>query len=112
LPADCVPVGYVLNVSDLDSGGSPAVTLDLGILNEAGTAISTADEDGGDEWVDGSTLGQGGGILLHTASKAAYDVVGAVEAVDVDRVVAVVIPVGAATGADGTIELELFYKAA
>jgi hypothetical protein len=110
LPADCVPVGYVVNASDLDTG-TPTVAFDFGILDEAGTAISTAAEDGGDEWIDGSTLAQGGGIVLHTASKDAYDIIGAVEPVDVDRTVGIVFGVGAATGAAGTIELELFYKA-
>jgi hypothetical protein len=110
LPADTVPVGYVLNVDDLDSGAA-AVTLDLGILNEAGDGISTAAADGGDEWLDGNTVGQAGGLVLHTATKAAYDVLGAVEASDEDRIVAVVVGVAPGTAQGGDVELELFYKA-
>lgn len=112
LPADCVPVGYVLSSTDLDTG-TPAVTLDFGILNAAGDAISTDAVDGGDEWLDGSTLGQAGGIALHTASKAAYDVLGAVQATDEDRKVAVVIAVAPnAAATTGTVGVELLYKAA
>lgn len=113
LPADCVPVGYVLSSTDLDTNVAAAVTLDFGILNAAGNAISTDAADGGDEWIDGSTLGQAGGIALHTASKAAYDVLGAVQASDEDRKVAVVIAVAPATAAStGTVGVELLYKAA
>lgn len=111
LPADCVPVGYVLMADDLDSG-TAAITLDLGILNDAGDAISTAADDGGDEWLDGSTLAQAGGLALHTASKTAYEVLGAVQPVDHDRIVAVVISVDANVAQAGTISLELSYKAA
>jgi hypothetical protein len=112
LPADCVPVGYVVAATDLDTNGTPTLALDFGLLNDAGTAISVAAEDGGDEWIDGSTVAQAGGIVLSTASKAAYDVIGAVEAVDTDRIVALVVATGAATAAAGSIEVELFYKAA
>lgn len=112
LPADCIPVGYVLTATDMDSNGTPALTLDLGILNDAETAISTDAADGGDEWIDGSTVGQAGGIALHTASKALYDVVKSVQASDEDRHVAVVVSVDAATAAAGTIGLELTYRAA
>jgi hypothetical protein len=112
LPADCIPVGHVLGATDLDSNGTPTIALDLGILNAAETAISTDAADGGDEWIDGSTIAQAGGIALHTASKALYDVVKAVDASDEDRHVAVVIAAGPATAAAGTVELELFYRAA
>ncbi|MCB5206103.1 LPD38 domain-containing protein [Methylovorus mays] len=81
LPADCVPVGYVLRSADLDSNGSPAIALDLGVVNAAGNAISTSTVDGGAKWVAGSTLAQAGGILLHTASASAYDALGAVQPV-------------------------------
>lgn len=112
LPADCVPVGYVIGATDLDTNGAPTAAFDFGILNDAGTAISVEAEDGGDEWIDGSTLAQAGGIALSTASKAAYDVVGAVTSVETDRIVGIVFGASAATGAAGSVELELFYKAA
>lgn len=113
LPADCVPVGYVVGASDLDTNAAPAVTFDLGVLDAAGTAISADAADGGAKWLAASTLAQGGGIALHTASKTAYDVVGAVQADSgAERIIAIVFAAGAATGANGTVELELFYKSA
>lgn len=104
LPADCIPVGYTLNASDLDSNGAPAILLNLGILNAAETAIETS-------LLAGSTIGQAGGIALHHASKTTYDALDAVTAVDYDRVVGVVIATGAATAAAGSVQLELRYHA-
>jgi hypothetical protein len=109
LPAGCIPVGYALRSTDLDTG-SPTITFDLGILNAAGNAISTDAKDGGDEWIDGSTLPQAGGIVLHTASAGAFDVLHDVQASDVDRIVAVVMATGAATAAAGVVGLELTYR--
>lgn len=110
LPAGCVPVGYTLVSTDLDA--ATGVTIDLGLLTDAGTAVSTDAADGGAKWVAASALGQAGGILLHTASKAAYDIVGEVAGEDVNRTVGLVFAAGATTGADGTVTLELQYKAA
>lgn len=104
LPADCVPVGYTLEASDLDTNGAPAILLNLGILNQAETAIETA-------LLTGSNIGQAGGIALHHASKATYDALDGVAAVGYDRVVGVVIATGAATPAAGTVQLELRYHA-
>lgn len=103
LPADCVPVGYVINADDLD-GGVAALTFDFGLLNEGETAIATA-------LVSDSTLAQAGGLLLHTASKAAYDLVSGVAADDVDRMVGIIFDVAAGTAQAGDIEVELLYKA-
>jgi hypothetical protein len=112
LPADCVPVGYNITSTDLDSNGAPTIALDLGILNDAETAISTDAADGGDEWLDGSTLAQAGGLALHTASKSTFDVVKAVQVAEEDRHVAIVIATGPATAQAGTVGLELLYRAA
>lgn len=112
LPAGCVPVGYVLEADDLDTDGTPAITLDFGILNDAGDGISTDDADGGDEWIDGSTLAQAGGIALHTASKALYDVLKNVQVADVDRIVAVKIATAADAAQAGSIGLDLTYRSA
>lgn len=110
LPANCVPVDYVLIADDLDSGGSPTSTIDLGILTTALDAVSTAAADGGDEWVDGSNLTQAGGILLATASKAANEVLGAVQPAGVDRVVGVKLMTASATPAAGSITLQMTYR--
>jgi len=112
LPADCVPVGYVLRAGDLDSNGSPAITLDLGVVNSTNDGISTSAVNGGAKWVSGSTLAQAGGLLLHTASAAAYDVLSAVQPVSVDREIGVAIAVAPGTAQAGNLTLELQYKAA
>jgi hypothetical protein len=112
LPADCVPVGYAISNADLDSNGAPTLTADFGILNEAGTAISIATADGGDEWLDGSTAVQSASLTLHTANKTAYDALRNVESSDEDRIVALVFATAAATAAGGTIGVELSYRSA
>jgi hypothetical protein len=109
LPAGCVPISYVLAADDLDSGAT--VTMDLGIVNSGETAISAATADGGSKWVTASTLAQAGGLLLSTASKAAYDIVKAVTPVDANRIVGVVFPAGS-TGQAGKLRLELSYAPA
>lgn len=52
LPAGCVPVDVFVDATDIDSS-TAAVIFDVGILDAAGTALSTAAADGGGKW--GST---------------------------------------------------------
>lgn len=111
LPANCVPVSYVLQSTDLDTG-TPTITFDLGVLNDAGAAISTAAADGGDEWLDGSTLPQAGGIALSTASATTFGVLKDVTPVNEDRIIAVLIASAVATPAAGTVSFEFNYRAA
>lgn len=111
LPAGCVPTGYRISNDDLDSNGTPTVTADLGILDSAGTAISTATADGGAKWLSASTALQAAALTLHTASRTAFDVVNAVTATASERTVAIVLPAGAATGAAGNIMMEMTYRA-
>jgi hypothetical protein len=120
LPANCVPTEYLLDITDLDTG-TPAILLDFGLLTTSvnasgqrvnGTTISIAAADGGDEWIDNSTLAQAGGIALDTASAALHRVLMAVTPVDYDRVVAVVVAVAATGALAGTIACELGYRAA
>jgi hypothetical protein len=111
LPAGCVPVGYVIGATDMDTG-SPALTADFGLLNSGETAISTATADGGAAWITNLAMSGTAAITLHTASKAAYDILKSVTAATTDRIVALVISAAAATAASGTIEVEFSYKAA
>ena len=112
LPAGCVPISYVLDLDDLDSNGTPTITADLGIINAAETAVSTAAADGGAKWLTANTAAQNGGIVLSNASKAAYDILKAVTPVDYNRIVGIVFPAGAATGQAGKARLEFTYAAA
>lgn len=122
LPANCVPTSYLLDCTDLDTGATPLITLKFGLLGTTlnsttgnrvdNATISVAAEDGGDEWIDGSTLGQAGGIALDTASAALHRVLMAVTPVNYDRKLAVVVSAAAATAAAGTIACEMGYRAA
>lgn len=109
LPAGCVPVGYKIRSADLDSG-SPAITFDVGLVNAGETAISAAAEDGNSKWVTNSTLAQAGGLLLDTASAAAWAILGAVQAVSKNRIFGAVITAGAGTPAAGDFEVEFSYR--
>lgn len=111
LPAGCVPVDYKIAATDLDTGAA-TVAFDFGLLNTAGTAVSAVAADGGAKWVAGSTLAQAGGLLLATASKAAWDILGAVTPVEAGRKLGLVFTAGAATAAAGTVTLDVSYKSA
>ena len=109
LPAGCVPVGYAINNDDLDTGGT-AMAADFGILS--GSAISTAAADGGDEWIDGTTALTGAALTLHTASRAAFDVLKSVQKSAANRTVAIVFMGAPTTAAAGGIGVEFSYRAA
>jgi hypothetical protein len=80
-----------LTVTDLDTNGSPAITLDLGYDLDAGT-----DDD--DYWLANSTIGQAGGTAASTANTF--------RPTD-DYMVQVKVEAAAATAAAGTATLEL-----
>lgn len=111
LPAGCVPVGYTVGVTDMDTG-TAILAANFGLLNAGETAISTAAADGGAAWISALAMSGTAAITLHTASKAAYDILKSVTASSVDRIVAFVISTAATTAASGTIEVEFSYKAA
>lgn len=111
LPAGCVPVGYAVTATDMDTG-TPAMTAHFGLLNAAETAISTAAADGGAAWITSLATSGTAALTLHTASKAAYDILKSVTASSVDRIVAFVVAVIPATAASGTVTVEFSYKAA
>lgn len=112
LPAGCRPLSYIINSDDLDSDVSPTVEADFGILNSTGDGISTATVDGGNEWIDGGTFLQAAALLPDTDSVAAYEVLKAVQAVDYDRIVAIVITASPTADEAGTIGVELSYAQA
>jgi len=111
LPAGCVPVGYTVGATDMDTG-TPAFTAHFGLLNAAETAVSTAAADGGAAWINSLALSGTAAITSHDASKAAYDILKSVTASSVDRIVGFVVAVIPATAAAGTLTVELSYKAA
>jgi hypothetical protein len=111
LPAGCLPVGYTIGATDMDTGGT-VLTANFGILNAAETAISTATADGGAAWIANHPLHSTAAIVSHTASKAAYDLLKGVTVSTADRIVGFVVSAAATTAAAGTLTLEFSYKAA
>lgn len=101
LPEDCVPVDCILDSDDLDAGATPTITISVGFLNAAKTALD------GTAWIAASTIGQTGGMarpttntMVKTAPSSARKPVG------------LLFPAVAATFATGKIGLTLVYRSA
>ncbi len=88
LPADHVPVDLLLSSTDLDTDGSPALVYDVGIEDTVGAT------DDADAFIDGSTVGQAGGIARMAAIAAMT-----LAPVAYDRYVSVLAQAAPATGA-------------
>jgi len=56
IPANEVPVEVIFSCPDLDSNGSPAIVFDVGVYDSVGST------DDIDAFIDGSTVGQAGGV--------------------------------------------------
>jgi hypothetical protein len=63
LPPDHVIVDFILDAPDLDTNGAPTVTISVGTLNAAKTALV-------DTFLAASTIGQAGGIARPTLNTA------------------------------------------
>lgn len=107
LPADHVPVDFILDADDMDTNGAPTLTLDVGILNDGEDDIDTGASSGGAKWMLGSTVGQAGGIVRPTTKT-----ISRVTPTSTNRKVAVRVAVASATFAAGKIGLTLLYRAA
>lgn len=96
LPAQHVPVDFILDSDDLDTNGSPAIVMKVGIDSDDDALISS------------TTVGQAGGL-------ARMDVVTGLRLApsDSDRTVFVTVSTGPATGATGVkLGGTLLYRAA
>lgn len=94
VPVGAIVSNVVLATDDLDSGGSPAIVLDVG--------------DGGntDRYIDGATVGQAGGIT--DSSNLAIDGIG--YTYTAEDTIDILVQVAPATGAtSGTIKLIVTY---
>lgn len=108
LPADHVPVDFMLDADDLDTNGAPAIILAVGIINATDNGLSTDAADGGAVWLAGSTIGQAGGLARPTTN-----VITRVTPTSGSRRVGVHVSTGPATGATtGKVGLTLTYRAA
>jgi hypothetical protein len=92
VPQNATVTEVVLSSTDLDTGGSPAIVLDVG---------DTGDTD---RLIDGATIGQAGGLTrtnVHTGHFVTYSA---------ETTISVLVQVAPATGAtSGTIRLTVFY---
>lgn len=92
VPSGAQIVGMTLGATDLDTGGSPAIVLDVG------------DGDDTDRFIDGATVGQAGG------STSALAVAGFGYTYTAEDTIDVLVQVAPATGATtGTITLRVDY---
>lgn len=96
LPAGSRVVGGYLEVPDLDSDGSPALTIDIGYRD------STAAADDVDGLLDGATTGQAGGL------NTTFLTAGVDRLFTVDTDITFTAAAGAATAVAGTVVLNLF----
>ncbi len=105
IPAGYVPVDFILDSSDLDTGGTPAITLDVGLLSKDYN-FNDSTSTMGAEFIAGSTVAQNGGI-------ARMSVAGATKIAPTtnDRAVGIKCAVAPATGATtGTIRLTAMVR--
>lgn len=106
LPEDHVPVDYVIDNDDLDSGAT--ITADVGLLTAAGTAVSAAAADGGAKWLTASTGLRAAGLTGPTGVAHTRVAPSATSR----RKVGMVIAAGPSTATTGEIGVTLFYRAA
>lgn len=110
LPAGHIPVGFEIDAPQLDSNGTPTFAYSVGILNAAGTDLSTAAADGGAAWATGQVIGRtaGGSASGLVASRP----VKLVTQTQTDRLVAIKTTGAAATAVAGTFAITLHYRPA
>lgn len=100
LPADHVPVDFMLQSDDLDTNGTPTITLTVAVLNADKTDVVASTD-----FITASTVAQAGGVAR------AANVLGLqLAASNADRVVGVKVANVAATKAAGTIKGVLLYR--
>ena len=91
LPAGYVPIDAILATEDLDSGGAPAITLDLGLISGTAGAADDA-RTCGNEAFAASTVGQAGGVARPTKANFAL-----IAPTDADRGIGLKVAAAAAT---------------
>lgn len=110
LPDGCVVEGWTLDNDDVDTGANLA--LDLGILDAAGTAVSSAAANGG-KWLSASTAGQAAAVTHSSAgTAAAQTALLRMTPADTKRMVGAVATVGGAGGVGNKVGLTVRYRAA
>ena len=106
LPAGCVPVEVRVDGTDMDSGAGAAV-YQVGILDAAGTALSTAAADGGGVWGD---TGVAAATAFDKSLTRTLNAMATVTKADADRRVGVRIATAPSTAVAGTLGVTLVYR--
>ena len=91
LPAGYVPVDAILATEDVDSGGAPAMTLDLGLISGVAGLADNA-RTCGNEAFAASTVAQTGGLARPTKANFAM-----IAPTDADRGIGIKVAAAAAT---------------
>lgn len=106
LPAGHLPVDLMVDSDDLDTGGSPAIVLQAGILNAGKTDID-ATASGGAGWIGDADVGQAGGMVRMSGRAMSRVAVNDL----VDRPIGIKVSTAPATGAtSGKVGLTLTYR--
>ena len=115
LPVDCVPVDFILDSTDIDTGTS--TTISVGIANAAKTALDTSASNGGAVWLATSNIGQAGGMARPTtracvssAPRQPDPASGSASGAQLRMLAGFMAAVG--TSAAGTVGLTIMYRAA
>lgn len=103
LPAGCTLVDAILDSDDLDTG-TPAITLDVGIMSGDFGVVDGARTCGA-EILSGVTTAQAGGVVRPTLASAFR-----IAPSDVDRGIGVKIKAAPATAQAGTVGLTVIYR--
>jgi len=105
LPAGCVPVQVLVDGADMDSS-TAAMVLNVGLLDAAETALSTAAADGGAVW--GSTTATTAAFQQQILSQPMMTVTKS----DANRKIGIKVATAPTTAVAGTLGLTLIYRAA
>ncbi len=106
LPAGCIPIQVEVVGTDMDSGAGAGV-YQVGILDAAGTAISTAAADGGGAWGD---TGTAVATAFDKQLTRTLNNMSTVTATNADRKIAVKVTTAPSTAVAGTLGLQLWYR--
>lgn len=108
LPAGCIPVEVRVYGTDLDSGAGAGV-YQVGILDAAGTAFSSAAADGGAAWGD---TGTAVATAFDKSLTRSLNSMATVTATQADRKLGLKVTTAPSTAVAGTIGVALTYRAA
>ena len=108
LPAGCVPVDVLVDGTDMDNGAA-AMVLQVGLLDAAGTAISSAAADGGGFWGATTAANTAFHQRLTMSGNAIATVANNTSA---DRKVGVRVATAPTSPVAGTLAVTVLYRAA